>query len=70
MQISTSPEGKRWWSTGELVSQAQDLMQFLQNMEIDISFQMHGEGVGMELFQALKRPDRQDFFKWMREVRA
>jgi hypothetical protein len=69
MAISTSPKGKKWWSTGELIAQAQDLMQFLQNMDIDITLNMHGEGVGMELFQALKRPERQDFYKWVKDLR-
>jgi hypothetical protein len=45
LKVSVGEENKPYWTTGELLAQAQDFEKLMQREEIDLDIHVHGDGL-------------------------
>ena len=56
--LEINVNGKSFWTTGELLAQAQDFEKLMERLDVDMDLQVHGEGIVPELWKskAHRRP--------------
>ena len=45
LKVSVGEDNKTYWTTGELLAQAQDFEKLMQREEIDLDIHVHGDGL-------------------------
>ena len=45
LKVSVGEENKPYWTTGELLAQAQDFEKLMQREEVDLDIHVHGDGL-------------------------
>ena len=45
MKVTVGEDNKSYWTTGELLAQAQDFEKLMQREEVDLDIHVHGDGL-------------------------